>query len=52
LRDHMRDELFNDCLVIYMESDIFDNGKTKKYLTTHLKYEVTHISINIVIYQY
>jgi len=23
LRDHMRDEFFNDCRVIYMESDFF-----------------------------
>jgi len=60
LRDHMRDEFFNDCRVIYMESDfffffermesdIFDSGKYEKYLTTNSKYEVTHRAINIVI---
>ncbi|AES67781.1 hypothetical protein MTR_2g099060 [Medicago truncatula] len=33
---------FNDCRVIYMESNIFDSGKNEKYLATHSKYEVTH----------
>jgi len=57
VKNQLRDRkgwIFYDCQVIYMESDIFDDGKNKKYLTTHSKYEVTHraININIVILQY
>ena len=57
MKNQLRDRkgwIFYDCQVIYMESDIFDDGKNKKYLTTHSKYEVTHraININIVILQY
>jgi len=44
------DEFFNDCRVIFMESDIFDSGKNEKYLTTHSKYGVAN-NIKIVILQ-
>jgi len=48
MRNRMGDEFLNGCLVIYIESDIFDSVENEKNLTTLSKYDITKRAIVIL----